>query len=415
MCDTLCSVQPGRTLFAKNSDRPLAEVQLVESFGRRAGGGELHTQYLTLPDPGAVAVLGARPAWLWGFEHGVNEHRVAIGNEKLFTALDPATVEPALIGMDLVRLGLERATSADDALELITTLLAQHGQGGVADQTTDDAYFSSFLLADPLGGWVLETSGRSWAARPVEGGAAISNRISLSTDWTRASGDLAPGDDWDRFRDPEAWLGLADKRLECTMPVAAARDPLPSARDLAAALRHHGTRSWGEPGGPGADVEGLPHPDLGADGTGVTVCFHIRGFQATTSSLIAELPASPDEPLRAWVAPGAPCVSVFVPVFPPDPTPPELAREATWRRFAALRAQVEGPVSTFDDPIPWDGEASTARLAEVRAALAPIEAELWDEADDLVISSAADDPARRAAFVASAGPRVDAALSHLGV
>jgi len=31
--------------------------------------------------------------------------------------------------MDLVRLGLERATNADEALEVITGLLARHGQG----------------------------------------------------------------------------------------------------------------------------------------------------------------------------------------------------------------------------------------------------------------------------------------------
>jgi len=253
------------------------------------------------------------------------------------------------------------------------------------------------------------------AAQRVGDGAAISNRISLSTDWTRASTDLAPGDDWDRFRDPEAWLGIADKRLECTAPVAAAREPLPTPRDLAATLRHHGTRSWGRPGGPPDELEPLPHPDLGADGSGVTVCFHIRGFQATTSAMVAELPVSPDEPLRAWVAPGAPCVSAFVPVFPPDPAPPELADERTWHRFATLRAQVEGPVSTFDDPIPWDAEASTGRLADIRAVLGPVEAELWDEADALVASSAVSDPTRRAELVASAWPRLDAALTRLGV
>ena len=42
----------------------------------------------------------------------MNEHRVAIGNEMLWTARDPRREPPALIGMDLVRLGLERATDA---------------------------------------------------------------------------------------------------------------------------------------------------------------------------------------------------------------------------------------------------------------------------------------------------------------
>ena len=91
MCDSLCSLQPDRTLFAKNSDRPPGEVQVVERHRPPPGGRlPLATTYLTLPDPGAAAVLGSRPTWQWGLEHGVNEHGVAIGNEQLWTVDDPA-------------------------------------------------------------------------------------------------------------------------------------------------------------------------------------------------------------------------------------------------------------------------------------------------------------------------------------
>ena len=95
MCDTLCVVGGGRTLFAKSSDRPVPEPQVVEAFDRRPAGGTVRTQYLELADTGAHAVLGSRPSWLWGFEHGVNEHGVAIGNEKLYTTGRPkARPEP---------------------------------------------------------------------------------------------------------------------------------------------------------------------------------------------------------------------------------------------------------------------------------------------------------------------------------
>src|SRR6201995_4340249 len=113
MCDTLCA--PGRRgmVFAKNSDRPPGEVQITWPFGRRSSAGcTLRTQYLTIGDTGAHAAFLSCPTWLWGAEHGVNEHGVAIGNERIATTHDAAGAPPALIGMDLVRLGLERARTA---------------------------------------------------------------------------------------------------------------------------------------------------------------------------------------------------------------------------------------------------------------------------------------------------------------
>ena len=95
-------------VFAKNSDRPPGEPQITWPFGRRSSAGcSLRTQYLTIGDTGAHAALLSCPTWLWGAEHGVNEHGVAIGNERIATTHDAAAAPPALIGMDLVRLGLE--------------------------------------------------------------------------------------------------------------------------------------------------------------------------------------------------------------------------------------------------------------------------------------------------------------------
>ena len=213
VCDTLWALGERGAIFAKNSDRPPSEVQLVASHPRRPKGATVRTQYLTLPDAGAGACVLARPTWLWGAEHGVNEHGVAVGNEKIYTTVDPATAPRALIGMDLVRLALERARTADEALEVVTGLLGSCGQGGVGDATFDDAYFSSFLLADHRSAWVLETAGRTWAARPAERQAAISNRISIGTEWTRGSADLVPGVDFDTYRKPEQLTG--DARGAC--------------------------------------------------------------------------------------------------------------------------------------------------------------------------------------------------------
>src|SRR6478736_2520001 len=110
-------------VFAKNSDRPPDEAQVVLAHAVRRAGATLQTQYLAIPDAGAAAFVGSHPSWLWGAEHGVNEHGVAIGNEKIWTTDDPRAQPVGLLGMDLVRLGLEQARTADDALRVITDAL----------------------------------------------------------------------------------------------------------------------------------------------------------------------------------------------------------------------------------------------------------------------------------------------------
>lgn len=68
------------------------------------------------------------------------------------------------------RLGLERGDSAWSALNVITGLLEQHGQGGACRETTEPlSYHNTFLLVDRLEAWVLETAGKLWAAQKVTG------------------------------------------------------------------------------------------------------------------------------------------------------------------------------------------------------------------------------------------------------
>ena len=167
MCDTLCAIGPAGALFAKNSDRPPPKSSSSSRYPARPPGGTLRTQYLDMDDAGAFALLGSRPDWLWGFEHGVNEHRVAIGNEKVFTRLNPNKEPPALIGMDIVRLGLERGAQRDEALDVMTALSrARPGRRLRPDHRRVRTSPRS-SSATRAAGWVLETSGRTWVAAPV--------------------------------------------------------------------------------------------------------------------------------------------------------------------------------------------------------------------------------------------------------
>ncbi len=398
MCDTLCGPGTGGMVFAKNSDRPYGEVQIAFPFGRRATAGcTLRTQYLSIGDTGAHATFLSCPTWLWGAEHGVNEYGVAIGNEKVSTTHDAAAAPPALIGMDLVRLGLERARSAEEAVEAMIGLLTTLGQGGVADAVHHEAYDSSFLIADPSRAFVLETAGRDYAAAPVPSGAALSNRLTLRTEWDRGSDGLATGDDFDRFRDAAVPTASADVRLEASRRFLAAERPGgvgPAA--TVAHLRDHGHGPWGAPGSEG--TVDPPPPAAGPDGRGVTVCMH-GGRAVTAASMVAALPVDLAEgaPLRTWVALGSPCVSIYLPAFPataagPPPFIPfELSRPELWHAADVLRQQVE------DDP---------DALGAIRAHLDRVETELWDEADEL-----AEDPGRWSRVGESWGPRALEALT----
>jgi len=345
-------------------------------FGRRSSAGcTLRTQYLSIGDTGAHATFLSRPAWLWGAEHGVNEHGVAIGNERVSTVHDAAAAKPALIGMDLVRLGLERSRSAAEAVDVITGLLTAHGQGGIADAAHGEAYDSSFLIADPTQAFILDTSGTEYAAAPFPAGTAISNRLSLSTEWTHASDSLDAGDDFERFRDQQARTDSADLRLAASRRFLDAH-PTGGLTPVATAahLRDHGHGPWGAPGSDGAADP--PPGATGPEGSGVSVCMHRPQRSVTAASFIAVLPADLEggAPLRGWVALGSPCVSIYLPVFvstssgPPPFIPFEVSRHELWQAADTLRQVVD------DDP---------AALPAIRRHLAPVEDEIWVEADDV--------------------------------
>jgi len=117
---------------------------------------------------------------------GVNDKGVAIGNEAVFTKAERGEV--ALIGMDYVRLALERANNAKEAIDVISQLLEQYGQGGQCGYGIDLFYDNSFLIADPRNGYILETSGNKWVVRPFYKNEAISNELIIRTDHTMRGG-----------------------------------------------------------------------------------------------------------------------------------------------------------------------------------------------------------------------------------
>jgi secernin len=203
MCDTFIALgsatADGGLVFGKNSDRPADEKQVpVHLAARRYGPGVgLRCTYIEIPQAAETyALVLSQPTWMWGAEMAVNDHGVVIGNEAVWTTapLGP----PALLGMDLVRLGAERGATAQHAVEVITELLETHGQGGGCGENDPGfQYHNSFLIADATEAWVLETADRHWAAeRVTDGTRNISNQLSIRRDAARVSGGLGPATDF---------------------------------------------------------------------------------------------------------------------------------------------------------------------------------------------------------------------------
>lgn len=191
MCDTMValgnSTVDGRVILAKNADRQPNEHLLTIRVPRRSHppGSKLQTTYLTIDQAEETyeAIL-LKPHWIWGAEMGGNEYGLNIGNEAVFTR-EPKAKE-GLLGMDMLRLALERCKNCREALDLMVELLAQHGQGGNCGFEKPFTYHNAFLLADRQEAWVLETAGPYWAALKVKDIYSISNRLSIGRDYDLA-------------------------------------------------------------------------------------------------------------------------------------------------------------------------------------------------------------------------------------
>jgi dipeptidase len=179
-------------ILAKNSDRPPMEAQVLVQIPhqRHAPGEMLHCTYIDIPQVAETYEhLGSKLWWAFGYEEGMNEHGVAIGNVAVFSK-EPLQWGSGLLGMDLLRLALERGRTAYEAMHVIIDLLAKYGQGGDCEHAGEWGkanYHNSYLLADPQEAWVLETAGAYWVAKRITRGVySISNIYSIERDWDEA-------------------------------------------------------------------------------------------------------------------------------------------------------------------------------------------------------------------------------------
>lgn len=410
----------GLLVFGKNSDRPARECQPLQRFPARSGGGTLHLAYLDLPDAEQTYEhLGSSPYWCWGHEIGMNSRGVVIGNEALFTRDLAATAAadrhavaggaerpaPGLLGMELLRLGLERGGTAAQAVDVITGLLERYGQWGAGTTGPDRAaaaYDNAYAIADPHDAYVLETTGRDWAVRRVDSGtAAISNEPTIRTDWTRLSDGLAdraeqngwPGsggrlDVAEAITDPGTPLQLSHLRLQRSRQLlgsAAATNGVDwtAARNV---LADHYEQTF--LGGPAFNAA---RPDF------LTLCMHASAAGFTWGNTAASVIAVPGAARpHWWWAATTPCTSIYIPVAVTGSALPTELSTAGVAADTGPSSESAAPDHPVDDSYWWtfqllleatcgdrDGTCYTERQPRVREIFDPLQAEFRAAAGDL--------------------------------
>jgi secernin len=385
-CDTSVALRSatfdGSTIFAKNSDRAPNEAQPLRHVPGATydDGATVKCQYISIPQVNRTwEVIGSRPCWLWGFEMGVNEWGVAIGNEAVLTR-EPHE-ERALIGMDIVRLALERSTAADEAVAVIGSLIEQYGQGGSCEEHSFRTYHNSYIVADPRAAWIVETAGKHWVAQRVTDRAAIGNLLTIHDSWDAASPGLVqhanaagwattPFDFAESYRDPDADLAPRACRLDRARAILSEyREPI-TVEHMMGVLRDHN----------GGDLPTGPEPLP-------TLCMHARpGFNGeTAAAMVAH--HRPDKPRElaatVWTAFGSPCLSLFRPAYP----------------FAVgLPAELDRGASKYDPESPWWVFERLQRIVAAEPSLASTVRESFDRVQQLFFEQASEveDRAERA-------------------
>jgi len=377
-CDTsvvLGSVTAdGSTIFAKNSDRAVNEAQPLIHLPRKShpAGMTVRCQYIEIPQVAQTwEVIGSRPCWLWGFEIGINEWGVTIGNEAVMTR-EPFEVK-ALIGMDIIRLALERSTTAEEATTVITELIDRYGQGGSCEEFADRTYHNSFIVADPTAAVIVETAGHRWVTKRVIDKAAIGNLLTIDSPDTSSAGliDNARSNGWasepfsfsGAYIDPEFDLAPRTCRLDRARQILKGQASPVRVTDMIALLSDHGDRDL--------PVQPEPLP---------TLCMHANPMYPgeTAAAMVAHL--RPDRPREltatVWTAFGSPCLSIFRPVYPFG---------------VGLPVELDLGTSTYTVQSPWWAferlqrmvAASPAIATSVRSELSELQVAFFIEAEEV--------------------------------
>ena len=331
MCDTLIATKSatsnGIAIFGKNSDRPPNEGQHIAYFpaAQHTMGNRVKCTYIEIPQAEKThAVLLSKPSWMWGAEMGVNEHGLAIGNEAVYSKV-PANKGPALLGMDLLRLALERAVTPREAVQVIIDLLDQFGQGGncVSGDEAAVYYHNSFIIANADDAWVLEAVDKQWAARQIKDLYSISNCLTIGNQFDIASPGLvelavqkgisksARQFNYEKDYSDFLYSNFGKGRVRRATTTGIMERQKSNVESVMGTLRHHKDENFDPQTASIIDVDVCMHAGFGP----------IRSSQSTASMVVY---LDGGTPIIFVTGTSAPCTSIFKPMWMDTASSPTL-------------------------------------------------------------------------------------------
>ena len=368
MCDTWVALHDAtatqQVIFAKNSDRPVFDCQPLMLYPCQewSANSRIQLEYIDIPQVRTTyATLGSSPYWCWGYEEGINEHGVVIGNEAIFTKTfkqDTAAYAAGnapdfgLLGMDIIRLALERSQSAQEAVELMGQLIEQYGQfgSGVPTRThVKGGYDNSFIIADAAEAWVLEAVGKRWVSkRFTHGFTSISNQPTIRQEWDAGSSDIERYACEQGWWSPDAEFDFARAYIDDKTPRQVSHIRLMRSRQLLAERAGTITPDWMK------RIARDHYEDTflngsyfdAADPDFHSLCMHVSAadftWGNTASSCVAVLPKD-GLPVLWWTA-EPPCNGCYVPFFPHGSKLPQIVSTA-----GTFGKQVVAPIEATED------------------------------------------------------------------
>ncbi|MDO6354309.1 hypothetical protein Q3V94_04325 [Caloramator sp. CAR-1] len=317
MCDTLVALKSwtknGAVIFGKNSDREKDEPHVIIRVPRKKHSKDekVKCTYIEIPQvEETYDCILFKPSWIYGAEMGVNEFGVVIGNEAVFTKEGQGP--PALLGMDMLRLALERSKTALEAVEHIVYFIKTYGQGGKCGYTKNLRYHNSFIIADFNSAYKLETADKKWALKKIEDFDSISNSLSITDDYDMLSSDAEEGFIYNKVTNRKnfnfkeryenkliAKIASGDFRRNITYNFLKEKKGKLKVEDLFEILRYH--------------------TDLNSknifNGSMKNICMHEKSMisSETTGSMVVELI---DGQINIWATGSSlPCLSTYKPLW----------------------------------------------------------------------------------------------------